>query len=94
MNTKEIINHVKEENKMLASYIAGGIDNGVQVMLMYLHGSRAFKQPNWLGNNTSTYDVRKDKERILNEFISNPGMYSYGVLVGPQPAGFSYSALI
>jgi len=88
MNTKEIVNHVKAEYKMLTTYISDGIDNGCHVVLMYMIGDKAFKRPNWLGNNTSTYDAKRDKERIINEFISNPGMYSYGLLLGKQSAGF------
>jgi len=88
MNTKEVINHIKADHKILASYISDAISIGRDVVLMYANGKKPFKQPNWLGNTLSTYDAERDKDRILNEFNTNPGMYGYGFIVGQQRAGY------
>jgi hypothetical protein len=84
----KIINHVKADQKMLASYISGGIDNGRNVMLVYLNSKSPLKIPNWFGYKATEYNAQKIKDEILTEFDSKPGMYGYGVLLGKQPGGF------
>jgi len=84
----QIIEHVKSDHKMLKSYISGGIDNNHRLMIVYLTGKNAFKQPNWFNENTFTYDAQKLKDKILTTFEKNPGQYGYGILLGLQPSGY------
>jgi Superfamily II helicase and inactivated derivatives len=84
----EIINHVKTDHKMLASYIAGGIDNGRNIMLVYLNSKSPLKIPNWFGYKATEYNAQKIKDEILAEFDSKRGPYGYGILLGKQPGGF------
>ena len=88
MNTKDIINHVKTDHKILASYISDAINMGRNVILVYLTGKKPFKQPNWLGSSLRDYNAQRDKDKILNEFNNNPGLYGYGLVAGLQPAGY------
>jgi len=86
-NMENIINRVKSKHNTLLSYLAAGIDNGYNMMLVYLSGTYAFKRPNWFGENSQTYDTTKLKDKILEEFKNKPGMYGYGILLGKQPSG-------
>jgi len=88
MENIDIINHVKVDHKMLASYISGGIDNGRNVMLVYLNSKSPLKIPNWFGYKATEYNAQKIKDEILAEFHSKRGQYGYGILLGKQPGGF------
>jgi Superfamily II helicase and inactivated derivatives len=55
---------------------------------VYLTGKKPFKQPNWLGASLKDYNAQRDKDKILNEFNNNPGLYGYGLVAGLQPAGY------
>ncbi|MFP3257708.1 MAG: DUF927 domain-containing protein, partial [Candidatus Nanopusillus acidilobi] len=84
----QIIEHVNSYHKMLKSYISGSIDDGRNIVIVYLTGNNAFKQPNWLNEKAITYNAQKIKDRIITTFENNPGKYGYGVLLGKQPAGY------
>ena len=88
MKDKEIINHVKANHSQLRSYIVNAISLGVNMMLVYLSGTYAFKRPNWFGLNSQTYNTKMLEDTILAEFDAKPGMYGYGILLGKQPGGF------
>jgi hypothetical protein len=84
----EIINHVKADHIMIKSYISGGIDNGRNIMLVYLNSKSPLKIPNWFGYKATEYNAQKIKDEILAEFDSKRGQYGYGILLGKQPGGF------
>jgi hypothetical protein len=83
----EIINHVKADHIMIKSYISGGIDNGRNIMLVYLNSKSPLKIPNWFGYKATEYNAQKIKDEILAEFDSKRGQYGYGILLGKQPDG-------
>ena len=83
----EIINHVKADHIMIKSYISGGIDNGRNIMLVYLNSKSPLKIPNWFGYKATDYNAQKIKDEILAEFDSKRGAYGYGILLGKQPDG-------
>jgi Superfamily II helicase and inactivated derivatives len=83
----EIINHVKTDHLMIKSYISGGIDNGRNIMLVYLNSKSPLKIPNWFGYKATDYNAQKIKDEILAEFDSKRGAYGYGILLGKQPDG-------
>jgi len=86
---EEIIEHVKSNHEKLRSYIATGIDNGYNIVLVHLTGPGALQKPNLLGvTNPEFYNARRYKDKILAEFDSKPGQYTYGVMLGKQPGGF------
>lgn len=86
---EEIIEHVKSNHEKLRSYIAAGIDNGYNIVLVHLTGPGALQKPNLLGvTNPEFYNARRYKDKILAEFDSKPGQYTYGVMLGKQPGGF------
>jgi hypothetical protein len=87
MENTNIINHVIDNQKMIKSYIAGGIDKGRNIMLVYLYGKSPLKIPNWFGYKTTEYNAQMIKEEILSEFDNKPGAYGYGILLGKQPDG-------
>jgi len=85
---EDIINRVKFKHDTLLDYISAGIDKELNMMLVYLSGTYAFKRPNWFGYNSQTYDATKLKDKILEEFKNKTGMYGYGILLGKQPSGY------
>ena len=89
MKNEEIIEHVKANHEKLKSYIAKGIDNGFNIVLIHITGPGAFNKPNFLGINPAFYNAKKHKDKILAEFDANPGKYGYGIF-GKQPGGSDY----
>jgi len=87
MDDKDIIKKVKAKHSTLLSYLAKSIDNGRNMMLVYLIEPNAFKRPNWFDCTTKDYDAELLKDKILEEFDAHPGLYGYGILLGKQPAG-------
>jgi hypothetical protein len=88
MEDKDIIERVKSKHYTLLSYIATAINLGYNMMLVYLTGENALKRPNWLNCTTKDYDAELLKDKILDEFENNPGMYGYGILLGKQSGDF------
>jgi hypothetical protein len=42
----------------------------------------------WFGKSIHDYNAKELKDKILAEFISNPGKYGYGILLGKQQNGY------
>jgi len=93
MKNIDIINHVKGDHMMIKSYISGGIDNGRNIMLVYLNGESPLKIPNWFNTKATEYNAQKIKDEILAEFDSKRGVYGYGVLLGEQTSGCYLSCI-